>query len=297
MSSWVRVTASAVRDQVGMGPDTSSSCMFSAVQSFLCEGQRSAVLWRCLSCVKAKEARSFDVVFLVWRPKKRGPLTLSFLCEGQRSAVLWRCLCCVKAKEARSFGWPTASVSLSQPKLLPRAVTAPAIPLQTSLMLCLQNCFFFFCLNVWSDMWVYRHSAGQSKCHTWPVVTRKPLITCQPKAFAQHHTVQTPSASMWHGIVHETQLGCTSAFTRTTATWTFSHFPRSTATVLAWKPGQRRTESTTNEMFVSLSTVKCSSSSPLNKSMTRFPISPSEHPNVCELPFIPIKLTERLGIA
>ena len=73
-----------------------------------------------------------------------------------------------------------------------------------------------------------------------------------------------------HGIMHAmswAQLGraACAAFARTTTKGNQSFSP-STTTLLAWKRDQSHAESTTKERFVSPSTVKRSSSRPLDKS-------------------------------
>ena len=157
--------------------------------------------------------------------------------------------------------------------------------------------FHLFPQHVRSDMWVYPHSAGQWKCHTRPVVrvaSRLPHAS-QRRLHRIVHERDRPSQPRasrrsLHRIIRETQFGRAAAFPRTTATPAFSHFSLSTATLLAWKTDHSLTESTTKVIFVSLSAVKRSSWHPLDKSASSVMIGLSEHPNVCELPSVPIKL-------
>ena len=173
-----------------------------------------------------------------------------FLFEGQRSTVLWRL-------------WPTASLSSSQPKLLRGAVTVT--PLQT--LQCLRISMFF-CLHAQTDMRVFpiQRVNGSFTLDRSPQSAYRMLAALYVKL---NLAVRQPSLA---------QQGRT-----------FSHFSPSTAAFLAWKPNHSRTESTANDMFVSHSTRKRSSSRPIDKSTSCI----MHDPNVYAWSqSVPIKLTD-----
>ena len=122
-------------------------------------------------------------------------------------------------------------------------------------------------------MRVYPHSASQWKRRTRPVVaSHLPLASrrCLQR-FVHKHDWSSRAAKhmLGEGVCAVSYVNLNLAMLQSSLAKqqrAFSHFSPSTTTVLAWKPDHSRTESTHNEMFVSTSTLKRSSSRPLEKS-------------------------------
>ena len=202
--------------------------------------------------------------FIVWRPKKYGPLTP--LTNSKFEFV-----------SAKTASWSCNSG-----------------PLQTSL--CLRIFYFFACMP-------------EATCKFIPIQRVNGSVTLDRSSRAAYHmlakgicTALYMNATDRSRAANHMVAGgvCTTLYVKLNLAArqpslaqqrrVFSHFSLSTTTLPAWKPDHSRTEASANGMFVSNSTVKRSSSRPLDKSRSCI-IGWSERPNVWELPSVPIKLT------
>ena len=191
-------------------------------------------------------------------------------CVGQRSMVLWR-------------HWLTASLISSQPKLLCGAVTANS--LQTSL--CLR-------ISISISISIFIYCTPEATCEFIPILRVNGSVLLDRSSRAAYHMLAEGVCT----ALYMNATGRSRAANHMLAERVFtasyvklnlavqqpslaqqrralSHFSPPTTTLLAWKPDHSRTESTANDMIVSNSTVKCSSSRPLDKSTGCIMTAPS----------------------
>ena len=179
-------------------------------------------------------------------------------------------LYCVRPKKYGPLTPPaTASLSSSQPKLLRGAVTTT--PLQTSI--CLRISFFFFACT------------PEAKCEFIPIQRVNGSVTLHRSSrVAYDMLAEGVCTALYMNATGRSRAAnhmlaegvCTASYVKLNLAIrqpsfaqqrrAFSHFSLSTTTLLALKPDHSRTESTANDMLVSNSTVKRSSSPPLSKS-------------------------------